>query len=172
MIDPDKLFFPLLSETDDFSALDFTDDQGTDPLGVDDFIKKRVQEYLKNNLSTIYSVKYDGRLVGFFTLSMFAIQVKELQDSEKIGEMRLVSYPAVLLGQMRVDKKERGHGIGYYICEFSVGLAQEIGKRVACRYVILQTNQTQSAYYQKKCSFYQSRRQGQVGKIWMYRRIS
>lgn len=92
MIDPVRLNFSLLSDKDNFSNLDFTENDGTDPLGVDIFLKQKALEYRKNNLSAIYTVRVDGELAAFFALSMFAIQVKELHDKEKIGDMNLVSY--------------------------------------------------------------------------------
>ncbi len=169
MIDPVRLNFSLLSDKDNFSNLDFTENDGTDPLGVDIFLKQKALGYRKNNLSAIYTVRVDGELAAFFALSMFAIQVKELHDKEKIGDMNLVSYPAILLGQMGVDKRFRNQGIGYRICQFCLGLAQEVGKKVACRYVILETNEQKASYY-KKLLFEQSTKKSQ--KIWMYRRVS
>ncbi len=168
MIDPDRLDFSLLSDEDNLLDLDFTEEDGTDPLGVNAFLKQKASEYRKNNLTAIHAVRLDGKLVAFFTLSMFAIQVKELQDKEKIGDSNLVSYPAILLGQMGVDKKFRNQGIGYWICQFCLGLAQEIGQRVACRYLMLETNEQKSSYY-KRLLFEQSSKKSQ--KIWMYRRV-
>jgi GNAT superfamily N-acetyltransferase len=70
---------------------------------------------------------------------------------------------------MGVDKRFRNQGIGYWICQFCLGLAQEMGKKVACRYVILETDEQKSSYY-RKLLFEQSAKKSQ--KIWMYRRVS
>ncbi len=171
-VDPEKLSFDLFSTSDNFSTLDFTEDDGKDPLGIDDFIKNRVQDYLPNKLASIWTVRYESVIVAYFTTSMFAIGVKQLFDDEHVKEVPIVSYPAVLLGRMGVHKKERGRDIGYWICQFCTGLAQEIGKRIACRYIVLQTIKTKSTYYEKKCMFHQTKRVNPEGKIWMYRRLS
>jgi hypothetical protein len=92
MIDPDRLNFSLLSDKDNFSNLDFTENDGTDPLGVDIFLKQKALEYRKNNLSAIHTVRVDGELAAFFTLSMFAIQVKELHDKRAVN-----NYPLTIL---------------------------------------------------------------------------
>lgn len=171
-VDPDKLSFELFTTSDNFSTLDFTEEDGTDPLGIDDFIKNKFSDYLQNNLTSIWTVRYEGRIVAYFTASMFAIQTRQLLDDEHVSEVPIVSYPSVLLGRMGVDKKERGRDIGYWICQFCTGLAQEIGKKVACRYIVLHTIKAKTAYYKEKCMFHQTKKANPEGKIWMYRRLS
>jgi hypothetical protein len=44
-----------------------------------------------------YVVKYDKKIVGFFTASMGALEVKKMKDSEKITEVpQLHSYPVYI----------------------------------------------------------------------------
>ena len=66
MIDPSKLRFLHFSEIDDFSILDFKQFDGSDPLGVDKFIHEEIRTYLENHLGSIYSVRYEDKLVDFF----------------------------------------------------------------------------------------------------------
>ncbi|MEM2786463.1 MAG: GNAT family N-acetyltransferase [Nitrososphaerales archaeon] len=167
-IDANRLVFTTFSkEGDDFSKLDFTEDDGSDPLGVDDFIRNRIMLYLSNNLCAAYTV----RIEAYFTASMSAIETKRLVDEDKISGIGIISYPALLLGQMAVDKKYRGQGIGYWICEFCTGLAQEMNKRVGCALVILQTNKDKLDYYKKRCGFRHSQKKSKEGKVWMYKRV-
>lgn len=171
-IDTNRLVFTTFSkENDDFSALDFTEGDGSDPLGVNDFIRNRATLYLSNNLCSVYTVRYEDQIVAYFTSSMSAIETKRLVDEDKISGIGILSYPALLLGQMAVDKKYRGQGIGYWICEFCTGLAREMNKRVGCALVILQTNRDKLDYYKKKCGFKHSEKQSKEGKVWMYKRV-
>ncbi|HXG06677.1 MAG TPA: GNAT family N-acetyltransferase [Nitrososphaera sp.] len=171
MIDLNKLVFASFSRDDNFATLDFTEADGSDPLGVDDFIRNRARLYLSNNLCAIYTVRYAGQIVAYFTASMSAIETKRLVDEDKVPNVGILSYPALLMGQMAVDKKYRGQGIGYWICEFCVGLAQEMNNKVGCALVILQTNKDKLEYYKKKCGFKHSEKQSKEGKVWMYKRI-
>lgn len=171
-IDTNRLVFTTFSKDgDDFSKLDFTEDDGSDPLGFDDFIRNRVTLYLSNNLCVAYTVRYEGQIVAYFTASMSVIETKRLVDEDRISGIGILSYPALLLGQLAVDKKYRGQGIGYWICEFCTGLAQEMNKRVGCALVILQTNKDELDYYKKKCGFKHSEKQSKEGKVWMYKRL-
>ncbi|MEW6605630.1 MAG: hypothetical protein AB1351_13215 [Thermoproteota archaeon] len=77
-VDPDKLSFELFTTSDNFSALDFTEEDGTDPLGIDDFIKNKFSDYLQNNLTSIWTVRYEGHIVAYF-LQRQCLQFK--QDS-------------------------------------------------------------------------------------------
>lgn len=171
-IDTNRLVFTTFSkEGDDFSKLDFTEDDGSDPLSVDDFIRNRVMLYLSNSLCAAYTVRYEGQIVAYFTASMSAIETKRLVDEDKISGIDILSYPALLLGHMAVDKKYRGQGIGFWICEFCTGLAQEMNNKVGCALVILQTNKDKLEYYKKKCGFKHSQKQSKEGKVWMYKRV-
>jgi GNAT superfamily N-acetyltransferase len=171
MIDLNKLIFATFSKDDNFATLDFTDDNGSDPLGVDDFIRNRAAIYLSNNLCAIYTVRHADQIVAYFTASMSAIETKRLVYEDKVPNVGILSYPALLLGQMAVDKKYRGQGIGYWICEFCIGLAQEMNNKVGCALIILQTNKDKLEYYKKKCGFKHSEKQSKEGKVWMYKRV-
>lgn len=169
MIDPDKLDFSRFSPSDDYSGKDFTEDDGTDPLGVDQFIRTKASVYDSSDLSRVYTVRYDGEIVGFFAASMSAIEIKRLSPSDVVDGASTKYYPALLLGQMGVDKKHRGKKIGYWICMYSMGLAIEVNPKVACTAVCLETNKVD---YYAKCGFSYSGTQKGKAKVWMYRRIS
>lgn len=170
-VDQTKLTFSPLSDNDNLRFLDFTKEDGSDPLGVDNFAKEKAVSYHNNKLSTVWVVRYENELVAFFSLSMFAIEIGKLAEVEKVVGATPRSYPAILLGQMGVDKRHRGLDIGYWICEFCLGLAQEMGRRIACRYVVLQTNKCLLSFYQDKAGFIPSETITPDGRIWMYRRI-
>lgn len=170
LINPDKLSFSV-SRDDDFSPLDFKEDDGSDPLGVDSFIRQKAKLYQKNNLATVYVVRYEKQTVAFFTVSMTSIEARKLAEDDRVEGATFRSYPAMLLGNMGVDRKYRNQGIGRYICEYCIGLAQEENLRVACAVVCLQTSKEKTGYYKDKCKFKHSATQHLEGKVWMYRRI-
>lgn len=158
-----------LTNFEELKTLDFTDDE-SDPLGVQDFAQTKASSYDQNKISTVWGVTR-GKLVGFFAVSMFSIQTKKLEMVEHIPDASTIySYPAVLLGQLGVDKRHRGQGIGKTVVNFCVGLAQEASERIACRYVVLQTSQNKTALYDK-LRFIQSTKPPIEGKVWMYRRV-
>lgn len=73
---------------------------------------------------------------------------------------------------MGIDKKYRNRNVGYWICEYCVGLAQEVNKKVACALIILQTNKDKMSFYQRKCGFKHREKERYEGLIWMYRKLA
>lgn len=165
------LDYDLLVAGYDFSSLDFTDLDNTDVLGVDEFAKTKANEYHKNKLATVRVVLDKKEVVAYFTVSMSSVSVENLDSKERVARATPIRYPAMLLGQLGVDKKYRGKGIGIKICNFCLGLAQTIGKLIACRYVILQTGVDKTSLY-KKVGFIVSPKLAHDKKIWMYRRLA
>ena len=157
-------------ELNDFLNCDFTEEDGSDPNGVDDFIHNKAGLYKENNLCVIYTVKYTNKVCGFFTLSMAGLEIKRLIDGDKISDVsQLRSYPALLLGFMGVDKKFRCKKIGSWICKHCIGFAVGLSTKIGCGYVVLQTNTANRGFYEKFDFITSGEERG--GKIWMYRRI-
>lgn len=171
-IDFDRLEIrPIKLEEDDISKLDCTEPDDSDPLGIQDYLKNKVRRYHREKTSTVYIVKQEDRILAFFTLSMAGLESKELPESNKVGGYS-ARYPAVLLGQMGIDKALRRKGLGQLICDYCIGLAEEVSEHIACRYIILQTKQHNIDFYRQKCGFQQSVKANPEGKFWMYRRLS
>ena len=102
---------------------------------------------------------------------MGSIRIKDLREDEAIEGGPEKDYPAMLIGNMGVDKKFRSKGLGSFIYEFCVGLARRLSKRVGCRYVYLYTNRDKMGFYGRKCRFISSKKISNKGRLWMYRRI-
>lgn len=165
-----NLRYKPFSDGEQFPSLDFTSDDGSDPLGVNRFFHNDLPTYRQNNLSAVWIVRDGVVPVAFFTVSMNAIEVKTLHVSEKVNNAVTSRYPAALLGQMGVDKKHRRRGIGLAICGFCAGLAGEVGERISCRYLMLQTTGDLLQLYEK-ANFVRSVKPALDGKFWLYRRL-
>jgi GNAT superfamily N-acetyltransferase len=76
------------------------------------------------------------------------------------------SYPALLIGQMGVDKNYRGRKIGDAICKHCIGLARKFNERVACACITLQTTEDKASYYQQY--FFETTRKLRNGQVAMY----
>lgn len=100
----------------------------------------------------------------------YGLKIAELREGEMIEDGPAKEYPALLLGNMGVEKRFRKKGLGSFICDICVGLARTLSKRVGCRYVILRTIRCKIEFYQK-CEFVASKKISDNGRLWMYRRI-
>ena len=153
MILEDKLSISRLNYMDDLSQLDCREDD-KDPLGVQEFLN-HAKALNDANITAVYILRYDDKIIGYFTLSMSIIKAKKVH--EKFNGL-FNTYPALLLGQMCVDK------------QFSLGLARDISRRVGCIGLILHTNDDKARYYQK-LGFKIAKREKSDRMIWMYRLI-
>jgi GNAT superfamily N-acetyltransferase len=166
-----KLEYLLYRKNVIIPKLDLTEDDGSDPLEINRFFHSDLEKYHNNKLSTVRLVKIDGKVVGYFTVSMNAIELSVLGKDEKVSGTSTKKYPAMLLGRMGVDKKYRKKGIGGLICKFCQGLADVIGESVACRYIMLHTTLNKVQFYQK-LGFVQSANPPKKGIVSMYMRIA
>lgn len=164
-INPDDLDIDIASSGDDILVLDCTELDGTDPLGVQEFIKTKASTYKKNNLATLWLVKYREKTVAFFTLSMSSVGLDQVPRSRQVKEMT-ARYPALLIGQMGVDKRYRGRKIGDAICKHCIGLARKFNERVACSCITLQTTDDKASYYRQY--FFEATRRLKNGQVAMY----
>lgn len=167
----ETLSFSPFELSNDLSHLDCREQDGSDPLGVHEFIHKHAKNLHEANLTRVYVVRHNNQIVAAFSLSMFMIKAQKLANEEQVRDSPVHQYPAVLLGQMCVDIKYRGRDIGKHICKFSLGLASNISKRVGCMCLVLHTNQLKAPYYQDKCGFTKAKEEPNDKMVWMYKRV-
>ena len=164
------LKFLHLSELKEIPKLDFTEDDKSDPLEIHKFYCEDLKRYQESKLSTVRFIQNKDVIVGYFTVSMNAIELDKLGKDEKVKGTTPKKYPAMLIGRMGIDKKYRRKGIGSEICLFCRGLAIETSQKVACRYVILHTTEDKVPFY-KKSGFIKSGNPPKKGIVSMYVRV-
>jgi len=167
----DELVFDLLCPNDDITKLDCTEDDKSDPLHVNKFIHEYARTAHNSKLTAVYTVKHNSKLIACFTVSVFVIKAKKLSEEEQVSDSPIRSYPAILLGQMCVDKAYRGGDVGIHMCTFALGIASNVSKRVGCMCLVLHTNEGKMNYYKKKCGFTKAKEEPDDKMIWMYKRI-
>ena len=169
-VNPKEIRIRLYSKKDKLKNLDFTENDHTDPLEIDNFVKTKSDFYHSNKLTSMWSVRYQGNLVGFFAMSMNALATDNMQEGDRIKKATTKRYPAILLGQMGIDKKFRNRDLGYWVCQHCIGLGRKITPKIACKVIMLHTNADKAGYYENKLGF-QRTTQKTAGKITLYKRI-
>lgn len=138
----------ILSEEHDLSEFccDFEDESG-----VDDFIHFEALGFQTLQLGTTYLFYYKEKCLGFITLAMASIRLKELEEEEadKMGEKAISSFPSLLIGQLGTHNDFRRKGIGSILIEFALGMADSLSNQIGCRYVSLVTRPGLVHFYQK-----------------------
>jgi hypothetical protein len=164
-VDLDQLIVRSLDEQADVSQFDCGLD---DVLGIDEFIHKEAMQYQNDSMGITYLFYHQNVLVGYVTVAMYAIEVKETRLRMVTSEKR---YPALLLGRLGVHNGYRHRHVGLSICLWTIGLAKELSRKIGCRFVVLLTSPTKVGFYQK-CGFEICPKYEKKKKVLMNLRIS
>ena len=122
--------------------------------GYADFIQDS-NEALKcqsDRLSMTYVFKKDNTIIGYVTLAMGALQKKRLPKDRKKAK-RFPNVPSLLLGQLARDRRFKGEGVGGIMVDWVLRTANELSKKIGCRYVILDAELDKIEYYKKNFGF-------------------
>ncbi len=170
-IEPGKLKFKIYDpRIDTLSELDFTQNDGSDPLMVEQFAKNNLLKESENaTYDKIYVVKWEEKIIAFFTLNMTVICFNDLSDDDQ-DELKDVIYPALFMDKIGIDKKYRCFKIGKYICLFCLGLAQKTHEKLDCVFFIFKTTKSlaEKIYGPK---YYFRWKSTDNKTIWIYRRV-
>jgi GNAT superfamily N-acetyltransferase len=171
-VEPSTLRYEKLSSNLTSATFDCTEADGTDPLGLQDFITREAMKYQDERLGVTYVWFQDTRPAGFLTVSMTSLPIAQLEAPEMVAKVQ-VPYPALLLGRLAVDKRCRRQSIGTFLCQWAIGLARDLSTRVGCRYVALHTLSEKTNFYtQDPLNFVESSFKRPDGKRLLYRRIA
>jgi GNAT superfamily N-acetyltransferase len=79
---------------------------------LDSFIRSRALKQMEMSLSTCFVWMDNDQIVGYYTLSTYAVSRKELPHELIKGMPMYDSYPMILLGRMAVSREYQGKGNG------------------------------------------------------------
>jgi hypothetical protein len=116
-VDLTELQFLKLSSTSKLEGFDCTEADGTDPLGLQEFIQREALVYQSERIGVTYLIPHGKDVVAFITVSMSCLSVDELEKPEKIAEVSSRKYPALLLGRLDVDERFRDQNVGTCVSE-------------------------------------------------------
>lgn len=146
----DKFSVKKLDENVDLTCFDCSEN---DELGLNDFIHKEAADYQKESMGVTHLFYYDNKLVGYVTLAMGTISVKQTRLRLRFWGAK-VRYPALLLGRVAVANEFRKRNIGKCMCLWSIGLAEKLSDDVGCRFVVLVTQAQHRVDFYTRCGFH------------------
>lgn len=140
-----------LLSSHDLSSFDATEEDGSDPVGLQEFIQQEALKYQEENLGVTYLMMYEDHPVAFLTVAMGNITPTRLKNHERVTIRRKIthSYPSLLLGRLAVDKRWRSRGIGEFVLRWVLGHTRWLARHVGCRYVCLHCRDQTAPYYAK-----------------------
>ena len=98
-------------------------DCNDDPLNK--FLLKRAKKKHEIKETFVYLAIHEDKVIGYVALATATVKDTQLQRQ----------IPSILIGRLAVQEEYKGRGVGKKLVLWSLTLAQQVSKRVACRYV-------------------------------------
>lgn len=169
-IKPEELSFRVLQPSDDLSKFDCSLD---DSMGINQFIHSEALDYQKEKLGVTYLFFYKNEIVGFATLAMAQIEIKEARFLLSIllpSRVEIRDYPALLVGRLGTRNDFRGRNVGRNICLWCLDTARELCQKIGCKLVIVMTKGEPVKFY-RRVGFETFPKYEAKEKKWMYLKI-
>lgn len=118
---------------------------------LDDYLKKRANQELKENIAVSYVFCTDGQTVaGFYTLSSISIITNDLPESIGRKLPKYPNVPAILIGRLAVDGKYKGQRYGEHLLMDALYRSYRHSREIASMAVVIELkNKEAQSFYEK-----------------------
>ena len=106
---------------------------------LNDWIRRLAGQYENRDLARVYVAVRQGdpAVCGFYSLSSHRVSFESLPHDQAKGLPTRISIPAVLLGQLAVDRHEQGHGLGELLLLDALHRTDRLADRVGIRVIVV-----------------------------------
>ena len=139
-----NLIVRKIKRTDDVAAFDSIDEN----LNV--FLKELSLQYMEEHLGVTFLAHLAGELVGYFTISMASLRVKQMKETDRIRTLDMESYPAVLIGRLAVDKRHAMQGIGKRLIQTAYGFSTRLRDQVGVRFLLVNATENSIEWWKQR----------------------
>jgi GNAT superfamily N-acetyltransferase len=121
---------------------------------LDDWFRRRASQDERRNVARVF-VAVDRALgvVGFYTLSSFALAIDELPDEISRKLPRYGAIPAALIGRLARDERARGRGIGELLLADAIRRVLGAGESVAVFAIVVEAKDERAAEFYRSFGF-------------------
>jgi predicted GNAT family N-acyltransferase len=162
-IQANELRYEVLNENHNLSEFDCSKD---DEMGLNEFIHAEALQFQKENMGLTYLFFYDNIIVGFATLAMSQIEIKETKIKLPF-KTKIQDFPALMIGRLATDNNYRGRHVGENICLWCLSKVKQLSAQVGCKLIIILTNDKKKTFY-LNCGFDMVPKFEKKAKKWMY----
>lgn len=116
------------------------------------FLCEEALDYQEEKLGITYLWYYTDGLVAFVTLSTGGLRGRWIVSEDRPG-LEVEYIPALMIGQLAVDKNFERSGIGSHICLWAIGKGLKLSDSIGCRMIILNADGEDAINFYKKNGF-------------------
>lgn len=130
-------------------------DCGISELNV--YLKEKAGQESRKKVTAVYIMHEKGekRIIGYYTLSSYAIELSDLPDdiSKKLPKYPLL--PAILLGRLAIDNHFQGKKIGGHLLIDALLRSERLSREIGAIAVIVDAKDTRARSFYEKYNFKQ-----------------
>lgn len=121
---------------------------------LDDYFSSKIIEDVSKGFTAAYVLiqKSTQDLIGYYTLSNFAIVRSELSSSLE-RKMKYVPVPATLIGRLAIQRTLQHKGVGKFLLIRAEIRAYELSLRCASRIIVVDTIDEEARDFYKRNQF-------------------
>ncbi len=139
----DTLSFSFLYDDIDLSSFSCVEQDLTD------FLIEDARKNQDARLSVTRIVSYEGKIVGFFTLTNDCIIRKGIGDDDGEDGYPYPHYPALKIARLATHEEFEGRGIGRAMLLRTMAIAMRLSQYVGCRMITVDSKPNSEGFYLK-----------------------
>ena len=99
---------------------------------LDDWFRRRASQDAKRNVARVFvAVDDDLGVIGFYSLSSFALSIRDLPEEIARKLPRYDAIPAARIGRLARDERARGRGVGELLLADAIRRVLRAGRSIA-----------------------------------------
>ncbi len=120
-------------------------------------ISDELNEFLKDDalkdqddmISRTYLCSWKNTLIGFFSIVADTIEVRLINEADRITGYPYRKYPGIKIARLAVDKNFERRGIGTFLILAAMGAAISVSEKIGCRYLTVDSKTDSIGFYEK-----------------------
>lgn len=105
---------------------------------LEQYFKTQAGQDVRKNLAAVFVLAEGSKVIGYYTLSSYAIDAGELSHDVMRGFPSYSKLPAILISRLARDQAYRGQGIGEMLLVDALKRCQENVSRVGAMAVVVE----------------------------------
>jgi hypothetical protein len=104
---PKAIKFLKIWDTFNPNSIDCTEDDNTDPQGLQDFLCNHALSDQEQNISVTYLASYENKILGYCTVAISSLPFEKYLGGKPPVREEMTKYPVLYIANLATDKNSR-----------------------------------------------------------------
>lgn len=120
---------------------------------LNDFLKIDALKDQEVMVTKTYLCYWKEKIVGFFSILADTIEVKAIDDYDKVKGFPYPKYPSIKIARLAVDIEYERRYIGSFLFLAAIGAAMSVSDIIGCRYLTVDSKTDSIDFYNLELQF-------------------